>query len=146
VRIANSSAGLATATRRSLRSPVGWTLTSGNGTKRVYVRFGGGSLATPVTYSDTIVFDTRLPTVRVTSRTVTVRHRDGSRTVRIGLSASGTGSAIAGYRITANRASPGPTRAWTNPVWVHTRATTLYLRVRDAAGNWSGWISFHPPR
>ena len=77
---------------------------------------------------------------------VTARHSDGTRTVRIVLSASGTGSAVTGYRITTRTASPGITRAWTNPVRVRTRATTLYLRVRDAAGNWSRWISFHPPR
>ena len=146
MRIANSSSGLATATSRSLRSPVSWKLTSGNGTKRVYVRFGGGSLVTPVTYRDAIVLDTRAPIVRWSTMRVTARYRDGTRTVRIVLSASGTGSAVTGYRITTRTSSPGITRAWTNPVRVRTRATTLYLRVRDAAGNWSAWISFHPPR
>ena len=146
MRIANSSAGLDTATSRSPGASAAWTLTSGDGSKRVYVRFGGGSLATPLAYGDGIVLDTRAPTVRVSGMTVSARFSDGSRTVRIVLSASGTGSALTGIRVTTRTTLPAVTRAWSNPLSVRTKATTLYLRVRDAAGNWSGWISFHPPR
>ena len=146
MRIANSSAGLATATSRSLSSAVAWTLASGDGPKLVYVRFEGGSLATPITCRDEIVLDARAPTVAISGMTVTARYSDGTRTVRISLSASGTGSQLTGFRVTSSTAVPGTTRAWGNPLSVRTKATTLYLRVRDAAGNWSGWISFRPPR
>ena len=146
MRIANSSTGLDTATSRSTGGSASWTLTSGDGTKRVYIRFGGGSLAAPLAYSDAIVLDTRVPTVRISGMTVTARFGDGSRTVRIAVSASGTGSALTGFRLTTRTTLATTTRTWTNPLSVRTKATTLYLRVCDAAGNWSGWISFHPPR
>jgi len=146
MRIANTAAGLATATSRSPRSSVNWTLRSGNGTRRVYVRFGGGSLGTSRTYSDAIVLDTTPPTVAIGSRVVTARYGDGTRMVRIRLAASGTGTAITGYQVTTRTSAPGTTKAWRNPLFVRTRATTLYLRVRDGAGNWSRWISLRPPR
>jgi len=146
MRIANTTAGLATATSRSPRSSVSWTLRSGNGTRRVYVRFGGGSLGTTHTYSDAIVLDMKAPTVAIGSRVVTARYGDGTRLVRVRLAASGTGTAITGYRLTTRTSAPGTTRAWRNPLYVRTGGTTLYLRIRDAAGNWSRWISLRPPR
>ena len=146
MRIANTAAGLATATSRSPRSSVNWTLRSGNGTRRVYVRFGGGSLGTTRTYSDAIVLDMKAPTVTIGSRVVTARYGDGTRMVRVRLAASGTGTAITGYRVTTRTSAPGTTKGWLNPLFVRVGATTLYLRVRDAAGNWSRWISLRPPQ
>ncbi len=146
MRIANTAAGLATATSRSPRSSVTWTLQSGNGTRRVYVRFGGGSLGATRTYSDAIVLDAKAPTVAIGSRVVLARYADGSRNVRIRAAASGTGTAVTGYQLTTRTSAPGATKSWRSPLFVRTTAATLYLRVRDAAGNWSRWISFRPPR
>jgi len=92
------------------------------------------------------VLDMKAPTVTIGSRVVTARYGDGTRMVRVRLAASGTGTAITGYRVTTRTSAPGTTKGWLNPLFVRVGATTLYLRVRDAAGNWSRWISLRPPQ
>lgn len=145
MRIANSSAGLDAAPVRPATSLLAWTLPSVDGAHTVWVRFTGSAMGT-LTRSDAITLDTARPTAVVTDTTTTARYADGSRSVRVAIRASGTGSPLVGCQIASDTLSPGAWRAWANPVTVRTRATTLWVRVRDRAGNVSPWVRFAPAR
>jgi hypothetical protein len=140
----SSSPTFTSATTISRRTSFRWTVPSGDGNKRVYVRYRAANYA-PSTVSDTIVLDRVVP--RVTSVSSRVIARQGRlRRLSVNPSASGTGSQVRAYQVTSRTSWTGAWRIWKQPFTLTTSAGVLYVRVRDAAGNVSAWRRFYPPR
>jgi len=119
-----------------------WTLSSADGTKRVYARFkdaAGNWMATSV--SDSILLDTTPPTGSVS---INAGQAFTSVTaVNLTLSASDTGSGMgtgaqmrfSADNITWSAAEPyAASKPWT--LTSGDGVKTVYVRYRDAAGNW----------
>jgi hypothetical protein len=116
----------------------GWALTTGDGTKAVYVQYRDAAGNASTVYEDTIFLDTADPTGSVLI--------DGdalyatSTSVALALSASdGVGSGVAQMRFSNDGSSwsswetYAPSRGWTLAAGDGTKAA--YVQYRDAAGN-----------
>lgn len=109
--------------------------------KTVYIRFEGPGVNREVTYTDDIILDETKPEV-VSSELVPVAGEAArvSRPVRyvLRVRARDSQSAIARLRIAiGDRALPP--QDFANRVVLPTRSKEVRVRVRDRAGNWSGW-------
>jgi hypothetical protein len=121
-----------------------WSLDSTGPTrlpKTVYVRFEGPGVNREVTYSDDIILDETKPEVVFAELMPTAgESARASRPVRhvLRVRARDSQSAIARLRIAVgNRALPP--QDFANRVVLATRLKEVRVRVRDRAGNWSGW-------
>ncbi len=110
-----------------------WVMSSGDGTKTVYVRYrdNAGNVST---YSDTIILDTTAPTAPTFSTTPTAA-TNGNVTVTITYTAD---TSIKQYKLGIG----GTWTAYTTPVTV-TANNTVYARGTDLAGNTSAESSIN---
>ncbi|MFB0525916.1 MAG: Ig-like domain-containing protein, partial [bacterium] len=119
-----------------------WTLTTGDGEKRVYVQYkdNAGNWSTPpLSISDTIVLDTTPPT-----GTISINGGDvytSTTSVTLTLSASDSTSGVSKMKFSndgANWSSEedyAPNRSWTLAPGDETK--TVYVQYKDNAGRWS---------
>jgi hypothetical protein len=133
------------ATTRNATIPAG-----ADGNKTIYIQFRDAAGNVSTTYSDSIIYDTALPTGSVVINGGAAS--TSTRIVTLTLSANGTGSAVTNMRF-----------SWDNVTWyaweayATTRnasipggagAKTIYVRFRDAAGNvstvYSDGITYAP--
>lgn len=147
-RIANDG-GFGDAQNRPLAGTIDWRL-SPSGPERlpktVYVRFRGfGNDAQ--TFTDDIILDQTAP--RITRATVarrgTVR---GTRSYAISLRGTDRTSGVASFQMTTNHSKPGGHRPFDRSFTYRSRSAnpTLYVRIRDRAGNNSSWTQLAPDR
>lgn len=109
--------------------------------KTVYIRFEGPGVNREVTYTDDIILDETKPEVVSTELVPAAGEaarasRPGRHVLRV--RARDSQSAIARMRIAiGDRALPP--QDFVNRVVLPTRSKDVRVRVRDRAGNWSGW-------
>ncbi len=128
-----------------------WALTTGDGTKTVYVRVRDRAQNVAADVSDTIVLDTTKPAVTAPTHSLAANTTLGTSTIPVRLSWSGTDatSGVVKYQLQQ--------RAYTNGVWgawgwvsqgtsiralIRQVAPGRYqfqVRAQDRAGNWSAW-------
>ncbi|MCL5103763.1 MAG: hypothetical protein M1133_06570 [Armatimonadetes bacterium] len=113
-----------------------WTLTSGDGTKKVYVRYKDAVGTISPLYSDTIILDTTAPTgsISINSGAAATNSTD----VILTLSAADTGSGVSQMRfsngVTWSDWEPyAASKSWTLASGDGTRY--VYVQCKDAAGN-----------
>jgi len=121
-----------------------WTLTSGDGTKTVYVQFKDSAGNVSETYSDTIILDGTPPTGSISINSGAAY--TNSRSVSLELSASDNLSGVPRMMI-ANSSSFAGT-SWegyaTTKFWTLTSADgkkKVYVKFKDGTGNVSGIYS-----
>ncbi len=120
-----------------------WTLTSGDGTKTVYVKYKDVAGNWSSTYSDSIVLDTVPPT-----GTIKINNGAASTTslnVTLNLSASDSRSGMSQMQFSNDNSTWSTPEAYaTTKSWTLTSGNgtkTVYAKYKDKAGNWSGAIS-----
>ena len=120
-----------------------WTLTSGDGTKTVYVRYKDNAGNTSGVYSDSIILETVAPTGSVSVNEGATYA--SSMAVTLTLSASEGTSGLYQMQFSndgsnwSNWETYVTTKAWTLPSGDGTK--TVYVRYKDNAGNTSGVYS-----
>jgi hypothetical protein len=138
-----SNDGSSWSTWESYGTSKSWTLTSGGGTKTVYVQFRDAAGNASGSVTDTIGLDAAAPT-----GTVTIAGGaswTSSTSVTLGLSASDDASGVADMRFSPDGSSWGSwesyaaSKAWTLASGDGTK--TVYAQFRDAAGNVSSSAS-----
>ncbi|HKP89108.1 MAG TPA: Ig-like domain-containing protein [Thermoleophilaceae bacterium] len=107
--------------------------------RTIYARFlGAGS--DNQTYQDDIVLDRTIPRViSVTSSAPPSRRSNGKRTYHLRVRARDNVSGVSKMQITTNRSKPGEVRAFQREVDFRAATARIFVRVRDRAGNFSGW-------
>jgi large repetitive protein len=120
-----------------------WTLSSGNGTKTVYVQFKDNAGNWSKAYSDAIILDTGLPTGKISINNNAAKTK--SLQVTLNLSASDSKSGVSQMCFSNdNSAYSAPEPYSTSKSWVLTFGDglkTIYAKFRDGAGNWSASYS-----
>jgi hypothetical protein len=119
---------------------IAWTLDSSGPErlpKTVYVRFQSGG-QTSETYTDDIILDQTPPKVLSASLSSGGRITAAGAKVTLRLKARDNVSGVGGVQVTKNRRKPGRFLAYKKKLKV-VPARTLYVRVRDRAGNLSAW-------
>jgi len=120
-----------------------WTLTTGDGTKTVYVRYKDNASNWSVSISDTIILDTTPPT-----GTISINSGDestDSTLVTLTLSATDAVSGVSKMQFSndgvvfSSEEEYAISKSWTLTDGDGTK--TVYVRYKDNAGNWSGPIS-----
>jgi len=120
-----------------------WTLTVGDGTKTVYVRYKDNASNWSGSISDTITLDTTPPT-----GTISINNGDGytgSTSVTLTLSASDSGSGVSKMQFSndgvvwSSEEDYATSKSWTLTAGDGTK--TVYVQYKDNLGNWSGSIS-----
>ena len=112
--------------------------------KQVYVRFDDAT----ATFSDDILLDETAPVVGGASVSGSSAARAAAarrRTYRVRVLATDATSGVNALQVTANKRKPGKLRRYRRTsrfrktVRYRTSASRIYVRVRDAAGNYSRW-------
>jgi uncharacterized delta-60 repeat protein len=140
-RIANDG-GFGDAQNRALASSVNWRLSSSGPErlpKTVYVRFQGSG-SDSQTFTDDIILDQTAP--KVTRATMTRgRTARGVRSYAVSLRGADGTSGVSTFQITTNRSKPGSLKRFDRSFTYRSRSAKpkLYVRIRDRAGNNSGW-------
>lgn len=140
-RIANDG-GFGDAQNRALASSVNWRLSSSGPErlpKTVYVRFLGSGNDSQ-TFTDDIILDQTAP--KVTRATMTRgRTARGVRSYVVSLRGTDGTSGVSTFQMTTNRAKPGKQMRFAKSFTYRSRSAKpkLYVRIRDRAGNNSGW-------
>lgn len=110
--------------------------------KTVYVRFSGGSEG-DTTYTDDIILDETAPVIKSASVSGSARLSPratsprGQRTLRI--KAKDQTSGVEKMQITSNKKKPDGWREFKRASRFNGAAKKVFVRVRDRAGNASGW-------
>jgi hypothetical protein len=115
-----------------------WTLTSGSGTKTVYVKFKDTPGNWSTVYSDTIVFDTTLPTGTITINSGAAYTNSTSVTLSLSCSDANGCSQMRFSNNNVTYSTPesyATTKTWTLTTGTGTK--TVYAKFKDNAGNWS---------
>ncbi|MFC1746658.1 hypothetical protein ACFL35_21885, partial [Candidatus Riflebacteria bacterium] len=122
-----------------------WTLTTGEGEKTVYARFGNDSNEWSSTYSASIIYDATAPTGGSLSinNDATYSVTDN---VGLALSADGGLSGMSEINIQNGGGSDDTTIGYEESVssWRlknQEGTRTVQVRYKDGAGNWTSWIS-----
>jgi len=116
-----------------------WKLTSGKGTKTVYVKYQDKAGNWSSNYSDTIILDTIRPTgsIKINKGATYTK----TTKVTLNLSAKDTGSRVGKMRFSNNKLSWSTPQAYaTTKAWKLTSGKgtkTVYVKYQDKAGNWS---------
>ncbi|MCM8792760.1 MAG: hypothetical protein NC826_06470 [Candidatus Omnitrophica bacterium] len=116
-----------------------WTLLTGDGEKRVYVKFKDKAGNWSQTYSDSIILDTTPPTGTV--KINNDAQYTSSTSVTLTLSATDSASGISQMQFSnggTNWSTPEaytPTKTWT--LTSGEGVKTVYVKFSDKAGNWS---------
>ncbi|MDP3730854.1 MAG: glucoamylase family protein, partial [Candidatus Omnitrophota bacterium] len=116
-----------------------WTLTSGNGTKYVYVKFKDAAGNWSSAYSDSIILDTVAPTgsIRINNGAATAT----SLSVTLNLSATDSRSGVSQMQFSNDNITWSTSEAYsTTKSWTLTSGNgtkTVRVKFKDAAGNWS---------
>ena len=140
-RIANNG-GFGDAQNRALASSVNWRLSSSGPESRpktVYVRFLGSGTDSQ-TFTDGIILDRTAP--KVTRATMTRgRTARGLRSYAVSLRGNDGTSGVSTFQITTDRSKPGSLKRFDRSFTYRSRSAKpkLYVRIRDRAGNNSGW-------
>jgi hypothetical protein len=121
---------------------IAWTLDSSGPErlpKTIYVRFQSGS-QTSETYQDDIILDQTPPKVLSASLSSggSAARAAAARKVTLKLRAKDNVSGVGGVQVTRNKRKPGRVLRY-KPKLEVASAPTLFVRVRDRAGNFSGW-------
>jgi Tol biopolymer transport system component len=134
-------------------SPISWTLASSGPQlvpKTVYVRFTGGDSGRE-TYTDDIILDETQPAVQSATATpvgggsAATAARANARRYRVRIRARDAVSGITAVQVSNTRRKSGKLRTvrrarkFTGAVVFKSRGSRIYVRVRDAAGNFSRW-------
>jgi len=141
--MALSNDGVSWGAWESYKITKSWTLTSGDGTKTVYVLFKDtlGNQLGP--YSDSIILDTTVPTAGVSINSAAVYTTTPSVTLSVSGSDSGSGvSQMRFYNAGSTWSAWEPfntTKTWTLPSVDGLR--TVYAQVKDAVGWFSSTVS-----
>jgi hypothetical protein len=111
--------------------------------KIVYVRFATASYVGSETLTDDIILDETRPKILSaivtggTPRAVVVTAK--RRTYRLRLKARDRTSGVRRMQITSNRRNPGKLRRYNRRPRFKSSSASIYVRVRDGAGNFSRW-------
>ncbi|HEX8065669.1 MAG TPA: Ig-like domain-containing protein [Thermoleophilaceae bacterium] len=142
----SNDGGFGNARRRAVDEQIRWTIDS-SGSERlprtIYARFEG--IDGRETYQDDIILDETAPRVILAafaSRDVSASSAlrgAAKRTYRLRIKARDAVSGPSRMQITTNRRRPGPILRYRNSARFRASTATIYVRVRDAAGNWSRW-------
>jgi hypothetical protein len=120
-----------------------WTLTSGDGTKTVYVQYRDYAGNASGSFSDTIILDTTAPSGSIVINGGAAY--TNSTSVTLGLLATDSGSGVYQMRFSNDNASWSTWEAYsTSKVWTLTggdSTKTVYVQYRDNLGNASGSFS-----
>jgi sugar lactone lactonase YvrE len=134
----------------ALDKTISWRLSSSGPErlpKTIYVRFSGGG-SDSQTFQDDIILDQTRPIIEqasaapapgATRRIVAWTRSAKARTVRVKTRAKDNLSGVARIQITRNKRKPGPALSYKSKRLFKTSASTIFVRVRDRAGNWSRW-------
>jgi hypothetical protein len=114
-----------------------WTLTSGDGTKTVYVQYRNNAEMTSATYSDTIILDGTAPTGSIVINGGVLYTQSTAATLT--LSATDGGSGVYQMRFSNNGTTWSTWEAYaTSKAWTLTGGDgtkTVYVQYSDNAGN-----------
>ena len=125
-----------------------WTLTSGAGTKYVYVRFSdnAGNWSGAVKDSITLAADTTPPTGTISINNGSAYTNTAAVTLTLSATDAGSGMGTGAQMQFSNNnstwstaAAYATTKSWTLAAGDGTK--TVYVKFKDAAGNWSGAVS-----
>lgn len=134
----------------TVEDKIQWTLESSGPErlpKTVYVRFLDGSRVSE-TYQDDIILDQTKPMItagsavsaRVGARTLAPRLSQAAlRQYTVTTKASDRTSGVRKMQITGNKKRPGKWVAYKKTRSYRTSSSRIFIRVRDGAGNVSGW-------
>jgi len=120
-----------------------WTLTTGDGTKTVYVQYKDNAGSWSVSINDTIILDTTPP-----AGTILINNGaeyTNSTSVTLTLSASDNGSGVSKMQFSNDGVNwsveegSATSKSWTLTAGDGTK--TVYVQYKDNAGNWSASIS-----
>jgi len=120
-----------------------WTLTSGDGSKTVYVRYSDNAGNISAAFSSTIVLDTTAPTGSVVINSGATN--TNSTTAQLTLSAADSGSVVAQMSFSNDNSNwstwenYATTKSWT--LATGDGSKTVYARFKDSAGNISTPVS-----
>jgi hypothetical protein len=128
-------------------SSVNWLLSTGQGVRTVSIQFLGAGDTPLAVASDSIYLDPNRPNLKQAK----VTKRKG-KVWWIRVEARDSGSGLAKLAISTRQSKPGtgakPTRivSFTKSSTVKTKLSTRprWAKVRDRAGNWTGWQSIRP--
>ena len=137
--------GFASAHHVPVAATVAWTLPSGGSDgarKTVHVRFETGD-GTPLgTHRDDVILDATAPRVR-SARLARMR---SARRYDVVLSAADRTSGVRQVQFAADRRRPAALAQFRARVRVRIDQRPRFVRVRDGAGNFSGWRALGAPR
>ncbi|MDP2923520.1 MAG: hypothetical protein Q8O30_07390, partial [Candidatus Omnitrophota bacterium] len=120
-----------------------WILSTGSGTKKVYVKYQDNAGNWSRAYSDRITLDTTLPTgsIKINNNAAYTN----SINVTLNLFATDTGSGVSQMKFSNNNSTwSDPEPYNTTKAWVLTSGSGIkrvYVKYRDKAGNWSSTYS-----
>lgn len=111
--------------------------------KTVYLRFDGA----PVNFTDDIILDQTPPLVIAATASIARRmatsngraERRPAETVRVRIRARDRVSGIRAMKVTDDRRRPVRARPFRGITTFDTGKNSIFVRVRDGAGNWSAW-------
>jgi hypothetical protein len=135
--------GLSWSNWESYNKQKSWSLTSKDGTKKVYVQFQDNAGNISVTYNDTIVLDTKAPSGSILIESGA--KATNTRSVALNLSASDQGTGVDDMRFSSNGSTWSSWEKFTsNKTWNLVSGDgnkTVYVQYRDKVGNISSSYS-----
>jgi hypothetical protein len=147
--------GFTPATALPVASSAPWVLNSSGPErlpKTVYSRFSGGTAGNE-TYQDDIILDQTPPVIGVATATPARVSGAAARTAkakkakgfRVKLKATDNISGVATYQITTNKTKPGAEIKYASS-FKYTGKLPAFVRVKDNAGNFSGYKKLQAPK
>lgn len=135
--------GLSWSNWESYNKQKSWSLTSKDGTKKVYVQFQDNAGNISVTYNDTIVLDTKAPSGSILIESGA--KATNTRSIALNLSASDQGTGVDDMRFSNNNSTWSSWEKFTsNKTWNLVSGDgnkTVYVHYRDKVGNISSSYS-----
>ncbi|OOP57492.1 MAG: hypothetical protein AYP45_03110 [Candidatus Brocadia carolinensis] len=123
----------------SYSANVPYTLSSGNGSKTIYVWYKDAAGNVSDTVSDTIILDTIVPTISITSPTSNATYSTTSSTISLGGNASDATSGVSVITWSSNRGGSGTasgTTSWSiASIALSSGSNIITVTVTDKAGN-----------
>jgi hypothetical protein len=152
VRVSNDGGFLTAMTRPiAATGQYAWTLNSSIAErlpKTVYVRFAGAGVDQGETFTDDIILDETSPVVlaaNAVSQVGTAASMSKTTTGLRVIARDGT-SGVSSMQIASNKRAPGAWKQYKSRVPMRLGSRSLFVRVRDRAGNVSRWHAVRMPK
>src|SRR3989339_243501 len=138
---ASASGWIAITSTTSYRANVSYSLSTGDGSKTIYVWYKDAAGNVSSTASDSITLDTTAPTLSITSPTSSSTYTSTSATISLGGNASDSGSGISAVTWNNDKGGSGTasgTTGWTvSNISLSSGDNKITVTAKDGAGNTS---------